>query len=74
MNSLAELEIGNKAIIKQIKDKFIAMKLLELGCVVGEVITLTKKAPMGCPISFSLGYDEINLRKEEAANITVELV
>lgn len=47
-------------------------RLLELGVVRGEVITLQRAAPLGDPLEFVVKGYHLSLRKREAATITVE--
>jgi ferrous iron transport protein A len=74
MKTMAELLPGEHAVIKFIDNKEIALKLMEMGCIPGEMVEISKKAPLGCPISISLGSDELSLRVEEAGHVMVELV
>jgi ferrous iron transport protein A len=47
-------------------------RLLELGVVRGETITLQRAAPLGDPLEFVVKDYHLSLRKREAASITVE--
>ncbi len=47
-------------------------RLLELGVVRGETITLQRAAPLGDPLEFVVKDYHLSLRKREAATITVE--
>jgi ferrous iron transport protein A len=47
-------------------------RLLELGVVRGETITLHRSAPLGDPLEFVVKGYHLSLRKREAATITVE--
>jgi ferrous iron transport protein A len=47
-------------------------RLLELGVVRGETITLQRSAPLGDPLEFVVKGYHLSLRKREAATITVE--
>lgn len=74
MRSLAKLEKGQQAIIKSFTNKALSHKLIEMGCLPGETITLSKIAPFGCPVAIHVSGYELSLRKEEAGSIMVELV
>jgi ferrous iron transport protein A len=74
LRSLAQLKKGENAVIKSFGNLDLCNKLVEMGCLPGEVVSLSKTAPFGCPISISLSGHELSLRKEEAALILVELV
>jgi ferrous iron transport protein A len=47
-------------------------RLLELGVVRGETITLQRSAPLGDPLEFVVKGYHLSLRRREAATITVE--
>jgi ferrous iron transport protein A len=71
---LHELKKGQKAIIKDISENDLSLKLMDMGCLPGEEITMIGKAPMGDPIMFLIGTYVLSLRKEEAENIHVQLI
>jgi len=74
MLSLADLQKGQKAIIRSFTNDSLSAKLIEMGCLPGEHITLSKKAPLGCPFAVLVSGYELSLRKEEAASVMIELV
>ena len=74
MRSLAKLEKGQHAIIKSFTNKDLSYKLIEMGCLPGETIVLSKIAPLGGPVAIHVSGYELSLRKEEAAAVMVELV
>jgi ferrous iron transport protein A len=74
MKSLDHLQKGEQAIIRSFNDVALSNKLIEMGCLPGEQVRLSKVAPFGCPISIRLGSYELSLRREEAATVMVELV
>lgn len=71
---LSELKPGQQAIIKQFKNNEIFLKLMEMGCLPGEMILLEQVAPLGDPISISVSGYSLSLRLNEAENIIVELI
>lgn len=71
---LSELEPGQKAIIKKFNNNELYLKLMEMGCLPGEVIVLEQVAPLGDPISVSISGYSLSLRLNEAENIFVELI
>lgn len=74
MPSLDQLEKGQKAVICSFKDELLSTRLIEMGCLPGEIIQLSKKAPLGCPYAINIAGYELSLRKEEASSVLVELV
>lgn len=72
MKTLDCLQIGESGIIKALSSKDLALKLIEMGCLPGEKITLTKIAPLGDPIAIEISGYELSMRKEEASTIVLE--
>jgi len=73
MRPLAKLKKGQEAVIKLFTNKDLSNKLIEMGCLPGERVILSKIAPMGCPLAIHVAGYELSLRKEEADAIMVEL-
>jgi len=69
---LSEIEVGKKVIIKQFDKDDIYLKLMEMGCVPGEIIIVDQVAPMGDPISIFVAGYHLSLRLNEAEKIWVE--
>jgi len=70
---LSEIGIGKTVIIKRFENDDIFLKLMEMGCVPGEKITVTQIAPLGDPISITVAGYTLSLRLNEAEHIWVEL-
>ena len=71
MSTLAELKKGQSAVIDSFTDLDMSVKLMEMGCVPGETVTLEKIAPLGDPIAVKVSGYLLSLRKEEAATVLV---
>lgn len=71
---LSELKAGQKAIIRNFTNNDLFLKLMEMGCLPGEEITLEQVAPLGDPISISVSGYSLSLRLNEAEHIEVELI
>jgi ferrous iron transport protein A len=57
MISLADLKKGQKALIKAINNDALSSKLMEMGCLPGELLSLSRTAPFGCPLAIQVaGY------------------
>jgi ferrous iron transport protein A len=70
---LSKLRAGQAGVIRRLGDHPIANKLLEMGCLPGEMVRVRRIAPLGDPMAIEiLGY-ELALRKDEAEAIEVEL-
>lgn len=74
MKNLAQLKIGQSAIIDSFTDKVMALKLLEMGCTPGEIVKLDRIAPLGDPIAISVAGYLLSLRKAEASTVLVSLI
>ncbi|MBS1628175.1 MAG: ferrous iron transport protein A [Bacteroidetes bacterium] len=72
MKKLSELALGKQAIITSFTNDEIYIKLMEMGCVPGELVTVELIAPLGDPISISIAGYSLSLRLDEAGSIFVE--
>lgn len=72
--TLSELSLGQSAIIKSFTNEELSLKLMEMGCLPEEKISVTRIAPLGDPIIISVSGYLLSLRKEEAAMVEVTLV
>jgi Fe2+ transport system protein FeoA len=71
---LSKLKPGQRGVIKSFNNHDIFLKLMEMGCLPGEIIILEKIAPLGDPISVKIAGYSLSLRINEAENIDVELI
>jgi ferrous iron transport protein A len=71
---LSELKLGQKGIIKSFGSQEIYLKLMEMGCLPGEVISLEQIAPLGDPVSVSIAGYRLSLRLDEAEHIIVDSI
>jgi|GEM_PF-2593975 len=51
----------------------LVQRLLELGVMAGEDVTVVNKAPLGDPIEIECALTRLSLRKSEAAHVQVTL-
>lgn len=72
MKRLSDLETGQKAVISSFEKDEIFIKLMEMGCIPGEVVQVEQVAPLGDPISISVAGYHLSLRLSEARSIFVE--
>ena len=70
-HTLAELKIGQSAIIDSFTDEEMSLKLMEMGCMPGEKVTLQTIAPLGDPIAIFVSGYLLSMRKEEASTVVV---
>jgi Fe2+ transport system protein FeoA len=75
MRTLAELEIGGRAIVAKVHGEgAIRRRLFDMGITPGAEVYLRKKAPLGDPIEIALRGYELTLRKSEAANVEISAI
>ena len=71
---LSQLKPGQKAIIRDFGNQEIHLKLMEMGCLPGEEISLEQIAPLGDPVSVQVAGYRLSLRLDEAEHIVVDLI
>ena len=67
----SELKIGEVATIASVNLDEIPLKLLEMGCLPGNSITLIQVAPLGDPLYFNVNDSHVAIRIETAKEIKV---
>lgn len=72
--SMDKMKVGESAVIVSFTDEVMSLKLLEMGCIPGEIVTLERKAPLGDPIAISVSGYLLSLRMDEAATVMVSRV
>lgn len=68
---LSEVKLGESAVIEQFTDDSMKLKLLEMGCLPGEKVTVDRFAPFGDPMAITIADSTLSIRLEEAANVIV---
>ena len=74
MLSIASLKKGQKAIIKDFSVDVIPLKLLEMGCLPGNEVSLIQEAPFKDPLYLTVNGRHLAIRKEMASKIEIELL
>lgn len=72
--SLSKLKPGQFGVIMEFQSEEIFLKLMEMGCVPGEMILLEQIAPLGDPISVNVAGYHLSLRLNEADHILVSVI
>lgn len=72
--TLASLKKGQKAVITDLNIDAIPLKLLEMGCLPGNVVELLQIAPLGDPIYINVNDSHVAIRMETATEIDVEIL
>lgn len=70
---LSELKSGSRGIIQAFDENEAKIKLMEMGCVLGEAIVIENIAPMGDPMAIKVSGYSLSLRKKDARHIWIEL-
>jgi len=70
--TLSELKQGVVGIVKEFTDLEMSVKLMEMGCLPGEEITIARIAPLGDPIAVNVSGYQLSLRKFEASTIILQ--
>lgn len=71
---LSEVGIGKGAIVVQVRgDRQLRARLLEMGVVPGEKVTVRRVAPLGGPMQLAVKGYQLSLRKDEARHVLVEM-
>jgi len=69
---LDELGLGESAVIIEIiGDDVVASRLMEMGLIEDEPISMVGRAPMGDPTEYSVRGYRISLRKNESTRVLV---
>ena len=72
---LSELKPSDKGIIKLIKSgPTLKRKLLDMGIVPGSQLEVIRVAPFGDPVEVKIKGYNLSLRKEEAKQISIEVI
>lgn len=70
--TVANLERGERAIIKNVQSDLVPLKLLEMGCLPGNEVQLLQVAPFNDPMYLNINGCHLAIRKETAAFIEIE--
>jgi ferrous iron transport protein A len=74
LQTIANLKKGQKAIIKNFDVEAIPLKLLEMGCLPGNVVELLQIAPFGDPLYLDINGSHLAIRIETAQEIEVDFI
>ncbi|MEP7263669.1 MAG: FeoA family protein [Bacteroidota bacterium] len=70
--TLSQLAKGKSCVIESFTDEVMKQKLLEMGCLPGEIITIDRFAPFGCPMAIDVSGSILSIRMDEADHIIVK--
>lgn len=69
---LSELKTGAIGVIAGFNSEDLELKLMEMGCIPGEIIAVEQVAPMGGPMNIRVSGYLLSLRKDEADKILID--
>ena len=72
--TISNLIKGQKALIKDFDINNIPMKLLEMGCLPGNIVEVIQIAPFGDPLYLNINDCHLAIRQETASVIEVEII
>ncbi len=72
--TIASLKKGQSAIIKDFDVDIIPLKLLEMGCLPGNMVELLQIAPFGDPLYLDINGSHLAIRIETAREIEVDII
>lgn len=72
MIKLADLKQGEEGVIDSFSDTEMSLKLMEMGCLPGEKVSIERRAPLGDPIAISVSGYLLSVRKEEADTVLIQ--
>ena len=73
--TIHSLKKGQKAIIKDFDIDLVPLKLLEMGCLPGNIVELLQIAPFGDPLYLNINTgSHVAIRIETAREIQVEII
>lgn len=70
--TIADLKKGERGIITDISSNDIPLKLLEMGCLPGNMVEVIQVAPFADPMYLDINGSHLAIRKETAALIVIE--
>ncbi len=74
MITIASLKKGQKGIIKEFSMDALPLKLLEMGCLPGNEVTLIQIAPFNDPLYIDINGSHLAIRRETAEQIEIDLI
>ncbi|UOK43264.1 MULTISPECIES: FeoA family protein [Flavobacterium] len=72
--TLAQLQRKQKAVIRDFNVDEIPLKLIEMGCLPGNEVTLLQVAPFGDPLYVTINDSHVAIRLETAKEICIEII
>jgi ferrous iron transport protein A len=71
--TVADLEYGQIALIDSLSENHVPLKLMEMGCLPGNLVELVQLAPFRDPMYLNINGSHLAIRKDVAELIEIEL-
>ncbi|MBR9913452.1 MAG: ferrous iron transport protein A [Algicola sp.] len=71
--TLSEIKRGQQGIIADVSSIHVPLKLLEMGCLPGNIVELVQVAPFADPMYLNINGTHLAIRKETAIHILIEI-
>ena len=71
--TLADIKRGQRGIITDVSSIHIPLKLLEMGCLPGNLVELVQVAPFADPMYLNINGTHLAIRKETAIHILIDI-
>lgn len=71
---LSEIKKNEIGLIQEIEEGKLSLRLMEMGCIIGEEVKLKATAPLGDPIAIEVAGYNLSLRKSDASKIKIKVV
>lgn len=72
LQKLSLMPVGSSCIVDSFTDEELKQKLLEMGCLPGEIIKVDRLAPLGDPMAIEVSGSTLSIRIDEADHIIVK--
>lgn len=71
--TLADIKRGQQGVITDVSSIHIPLKLLEMGCLPGNLVELVQVAPFADPMYLNINGTHLAIRKETAIHILIDI-
>ncbi len=65
------MKVGQSAVVESFTEEAVQLKLLDMGCLPGETISVVRVAPFGDPMAIDVSGSVISIRLDEANHVLV---
>ena len=72
--NVAQMVPGEVAVVSGFTDEPLSVKLMEMGCLPGNIVELIQIAPFGDPIYLNINGAHVAIRLETASEIEVDII